>query len=179
VLAQIYNVKLLSPDDTLIARLDYKWTKRNIELKQINQIVDKDFPVFIKSVIPKIFIANSFNSFFDFKQVAKGLPDTEGILVSSIVENIQAEARSFIMDGIIKDIALYEGSADLLSGIKFLLDFIENKKSQLPKVLVIDIAFTEQTGWFILEFNACWGAGLNNCKAENIIDCIINATVNN
>jgi hypothetical protein len=26
VLAQIYNVDLLSPDDTLIARLDYKWT---------------------------------------------------------------------------------------------------------------------------------------------------------
>jgi ATP-grasp domain, R2K clade family 2 len=179
VLAQIYNVKLLSPDDTLIARLDYKWTKRNIELKQINQIVDTDFPVFIKSVIPKIFIANSFNSFFDFKQVTKGLPDTEGILVSSIVEHIQAEARSFIMDGIIKDIALYEGSANLLSGIKFLLDFIENKKSQLPKIQVIDIAFSEQTGWFILEFNACWGAGLNNCKAENIIDCIINATVNN
>jgi ATP-grasp domain, R2K clade family 2 len=179
VLAQIYNVQLLSPDDTLIARLDYKWTKRKVELKQINQICDKDFPVFIKSVIPKIFIANIFTSFFDFKQVIKGLQDSEAILVSSIVENILAEARSFIMDGVIKDIALYEGSADLLNGIKFLLDFIENKKSQLPKVLVIDIAFSEQTGWFILEFNACWGAGLNNCKAENIIDCIINATVNN
>jgi hypothetical protein len=30
----------------------------------------------------------------------------------------------------------------------------------------------------ILEFNACWGAGLNNCKAEKVIECIIGATIN-
>ncbi len=48
VLAQIYNVELLSPDDTLIARLGNEWTKRNVELKQIGQISKEDFPVFIK-----------------------------------------------------------------------------------------------------------------------------------
>src|SRR5690349_2663307 len=46
VLAQIYNVELLSPDDKLIARLDKKWTKRNIELKQINQLFESSFPIF-------------------------------------------------------------------------------------------------------------------------------------
>jgi hypothetical protein len=40
------------------------------------------------------------------------------------------------------------------------------------------MAYDEQIGWFILEFNACWGAGLNNCKAEKVIDCIIDATIN-
>ncbi|OQP62916.1 hypothetical protein A3860_26485 [Niastella vici] len=62
---------------------------------------------------------------------------------------------------------------------KFVADFITNNKEQLPRVVVIDIAFSEQTGWFVLEFNACWGAGLNSCNAEKVIDCIIGATVNN
>jgi ATP-grasp domain, R2K clade family 2 len=179
VLAQIYNVELLSPDDTLIARLDDKWTKRNVQLKQIAQLGESDFPIFIKPVIPKIFIAGIFKTLADFKLVTEGLTDTEEILVSSIVNNIQAEARSYIMDGVVKDIALYEGSADLTSGNKFVSDFIDNNKNELPKVVVVDIAYSEQTGWFILEFNACWGAGLNNCKAENVIDCIIGATINN
>jgi hypothetical protein len=179
VLAQIYNVELLSPDDTLIARLKNEWTKRNIELKQIGQITESDFPVFIKPVIPKMFIAGVFQTIDDFKVVTKGLQDTEEVLTSSIVDNIKAEARSFIKDGAFKDIAFYEGSGDLTSGKQFITDFIGDTKSELPSVVVIDVAFSEQVGWFVLEFNACWGAGLNGCKAENVIDCIISATINN
>ncbi|MFT3827613.1 MAG: ATP-grasp domain-containing protein [Chitinophagaceae bacterium] len=178
VLAQIYNVELLSPDDTLIARLGNEWTKRNVELKQINQISEEDFPVFIKPVIPKIFIADIFQTIADFKEATNGLQDTEEILVASIVDNIQAEARIFVKDGIVKDIALYEGAADLASGKEFVSKFISDNKSKLPNVVVVDIAFSEQTGWFILEFNACWGAGLNGCNAEKVIDCIIDATIN-
>lgn len=179
VLAQIYNVELVSPDDTLIVRLDNRWTKRYIQLKQINQIAESDFPIFIKPVIPKMFIAGIFQTLNDFKQIAIGLQETEEILVSSIVKKISAEARSYIKDGVVKDIALYEGSADLTSGRQFVSDFIDANKNNLPNVVVVDIAFSEQIGWFILEFNACWGAGLNNCRADKIIDCIIGATINN
>lgn len=49
-------------------------------------------------------------------------------------------------------------------------------RDQLPRVVVIDIAYNQEKGWFVLEFNACWGAGLNNCNAEKVIDCIIGAT---
>jgi hypothetical protein len=178
VLAQIYNIELLSPDDTLVARLDNKWTKRSIELKQIGQITESDFPVFIKPVIPKIFIAGVFENISAFQQVIKGLQDHEEILVSSIVETIQAEARGFIMNGIVKDLALYEGDADLTAGKIFLSDFVTSNKDQMPDVLVVDIAYNKHLGWFVLEFNACWGAGLNNCSAENVIECIINATIN-
>jgi hypothetical protein len=178
VLAQIYNVELISPDDTLSVRLDYKWTKRTIQLKQINQLTASDFPVFVKPVIPKMFIAGVFQTLNDFKQAVNGLEDAEEILVSTIVNNITAEARCYVKDGIVKDIALYEGSADITSGRQFVSAFIDNNKGNLPEVVVIDIAFSEQAGWFILEFNACWGAGLNSCNAENVIDCIIGATVN-
>lgn len=178
VLAQIYNVELCSPDDTLISRLGKKWTKRNVQLKQIGQIIESDFPVFIKPVIPKIFLAGIFNTLSEFKQATIGLQIEEEILVSNIIDNIQAEARSFILDGIVMDIAFYEGSADLKSGRNFLVDFIDKNKNKLPKSVVIDIAYHEKIGWFILEFNACWGAGLNNCKAERVINCIIGATIN-
>jgi len=178
VLAQIYDVALLSPDDSLIALLENKWVKRDIRLKQIGQVSANDFPVFIKPVIPKIFSAAVFQTLSDFKEVTAGLMDTEAILVSNVVDNIQAEARSYIMDGVVADIALYEGAADLVSGRNFLADFINDNKDKLPRVVVVDIAFTEKTGWFVLEFNACWGAGLNNCNADKVIDCIIGATIN-
>ena len=178
VLAQVYNVELVSPDDVLIAKLESKWTKRKIELRQIGQITQEDFPVFVKPVIPKLFIAGIFQTLTEFKQVTVGLQDSEQVLVSSIVGNIQAEARSFIIDGTVKDIALYEGSGDLTTGKIFLNNFIDNSKKQLPRVVVVDLAYSNDLGWFVLEFNACWGAGLNNCKAENVIDCIIGATIN-
>lgn len=177
VLAHIYDIELISPDDTLIARLDREWTKRSIHLRQIGQIAESDFPVFIKPVIPKLFLAGIFKTHAEFRQATNGLGSEEEILVSDIVEGIQAEARSYVKTGELKDIALYEGSADLESGRNFVVDFLRNNKNELPAVVVIDVAFSEQTGWFILEFNACWGAGLNNCKAEKVIECIVGATV--
>lgn len=178
VVAQIYNVELLSPDDSIIARLEEKWTKRSIQLKQIGQLSISDFPTFIKPVIPKMFNAGIFGAFEDFKKVTEGLQDTEEILVSTIIDDIQAEARCYILDGVVMDIAFYEGVADLKDGEKFASDFVADNQNLLPRVLVVDIAYSEQSGWFILEFNACWGAGLNNCNAEKVIDCIIGATIN-
>lgn len=178
VVAQIYNVSLLSPDDSLIARLGHKWTKRKIQLKQIGQLADGDFPTFIKPVIPKMFIAGIFNSLSEFKNIVQGLQDTEEILLSTIVNNIQAEARCYIKEGAVMDIAFYEGAADLKEGESFVSDFMKENQNHLPAVVVVDIAYSEQAGWFVLEFNACWGAGLNNCNAEKVIDCIVGATVN-
>ncbi|WP_315817877.1 ATP-grasp domain-containing protein [Paraflavitalea speifideaquila] len=178
VLAQIYEVELISPDDTLITRLDKEWTKRDITQKQIREMSESDFLIFIKPVIPKLFLADIFQTHADFLQATKGLEDTEEILVSGIVDNIQAEARGYIMNGMVKDIALYEGAADLIDASSFLSDFVNNNKEQLPPVVVVDLAFNASIGWFVLEFNACWGAGLNNCRAENVVDCIIGATIN-
>jgi hypothetical protein len=178
VLAQVYELELLSPDDTLITRLNYKWSKRKIEVKQIGLIKETDFPVFIKPVIPKMFLAGVFKKIADFKKAIEGLTDTEEILVSTIIDNIQAEARCYLMSGEVRDIAFYEGNADLADAKAFIAEFAVANKEQLPAVVVADIAYAPQTGWFVLEFNACWGAGLNNCNAENVLDCILSATFN-
>jgi len=178
VLAQIYNVELVSPDDTLITRLEHKWTKRTVQLMQAAQLTDSHFPLFAKPVVPKIFLAGIFQTLRDFQKATEGLSESEEILVSNIIDNIQAEARCYINEGAVIDVAFYEGSGNLQNAEKFVADFISNNKEQLPRVVVVDIAYSEQTGWFILEFNACWGAGLNSCKAEKVIDCVIGATIN-
>jgi ATP-grasp domain, R2K clade family 2 len=178
ILAQIYDVELVSPDDKLIARLEKKWSKREIKIRKINQIVETDFPIFIKPVIPKTFIAKVFRSYDDFQKVTKDIDSEEEIIVSSIIDDIKAEARAYLMNGQIKDLEFYEGSGNLENGHLFLQSFADSYKKELPKVVVTDIAYTENLGWFILEFNACWGAGLNNCRAEKVIDCIMGATIN-
>jgi len=178
VLAQIYNVELISPNDKDIAKLDAIWTKRKIEIKTISDVIETDFPIFIKPVIPKSFIASVFSTLEDFENATIGLEKTEELMTSTIVSDIRAEARCYLKNGVIKDIALYEGSADIKEGELFLQHFAEKNLDILPEVVVIDIAYSENLGWFVLEFNACWGAGLNNCNAEKVIYCIIDATKN-
>jgi hypothetical protein len=175
VLAQIYDVNLISPDDSLIARLDKKWTKRSVQLKKMSELNSSNFPAFIKPLIPKLFQAGIFQTLSDFSKITEGLADSEEVLISNIID-ITAEARCFEMNGIVNDVAIYEGSADLESAGKFLSEFLDENKNKLPKVVVIDLAFNDELGWFVLEFNSCWGAGLNNCIAEKVIDCIISAT---
>ncbi len=92
---------------------------------------------------------------------------------------IEAEARAYVLENTIKDMAIYEGAADINGGESFLNEFINKHKTVLPKTVVIDLAYNKVIGWFVLEFNACWGAGLNGCSAEKVIDCIINATEKN
>jgi hypothetical protein len=176
VLAQLYNLELISPDDTLIARLDNKWVKRKVIRCNADQLTETDFPAFVKPVVPKLFGAGIFQSLAEFKAVSGEAAANEEILLSGIVA-IRAEARSFVMNGAVADIALYEGNADTEEGRKFLMDFLSSNKSELPQVLVTDIAYNDEAGWFVLEFNACWGAGLNNCAAEKVIDCILAASV--
>lgn len=162
----------------MIARLDKKWTKRNIQLRKIDELSTIVFPFFSKPVIPKLFQAGIFKSKADITAATNGLSITDEVIVSDIV-GIEAEARAYVMEGNLMDIAIYEGDADIETGRYFLEKFISYYKPVLPKVVVIDIAFNNEMGWFVLEFNSCWGSGLNNCKAENVIDCIIGATVNN
>lgn len=178
VLAQIYGVELVSPDDKMIASLDRTWTKRVIEIKTIAEIMEDCFPTFIKPVIPKSFIASIFYSLEEFEKATKGLEKTEELMISTIIDDITAEARGYLKNGKVKDLALYHGNADIKEGKLFLQNFAEMHSVLMPEVVVTDIAYSKNLGWFVLEFNACWGAGLNNCDADKIIDCIIEATKN-
>jgi ATP-grasp domain, R2K clade family 2 len=175
VLAQVLGVQLISPDDSIVARLDRRWTKRFITQKMIKEITQNDFPGFMKPSIPKQFKARVYHHLSELLEETKGIGVEETILLSEIVK-VEAEARGFVLKGTLKDLAVYEGSANLETGKEFLSAFLEMGSQELPITFVADIGYNTESGWFVMEFNSCWGAGLNNCQAEKVIECIAEAT---
>ncbi len=115
VVAQVFGVQLVSPDDSLIARLSQQWTKRQISIKTLSELREVDFPRFVKPVIPKQFKAKVYQRLEELSAEAYGLDVQSQVLFSEIVE-IKAEARVFVRGNQLMDVALYEGSADMEAG---------------------------------------------------------------
>lgn len=176
VVAQVFGVQLISPDDSLIASLSQPWTKRQIIIKTLSELTEADFPRFVKPVIPKQFKAKVYQRLKELSVESEGLDGQSQVLLSDIIQ-ITAEARGFVDGNQLMDVALYEGSADMEVGKVFLTEFIQSQPA-MPKVYVVDIGYNPEKGWFIMEFNACWGAGLNGCQPEKVIECILEATQN-
>ena len=88
------------------------------------------------------------------------------------------EVRSFILNKKIVDLAYYEGKGLLEEPRKFIENFLEETQIQLPTTFVLDVGYNENDGWFLIEFNSCWGAGLNFCNPTKVIDCLKAATIN-
>jgi len=178
VLAQLLNANLLSPKDDLIAYLSKDWTKRTIQQKTLSNKASLSFPSFIKPIQPKLFKAAVYINSYEFERTTKGLTKDTGILVSEIIL-IEAEARVFTLNNKVIDLSIYEGQADKKFAFDFAQDFLDNHPNLFPKTFVLDLGFNQQQGWFVLEFNATWGAGLNGCQPENVIAAISVATVVN
>ncbi|MGY3795885.1 ATP-grasp domain-containing protein [Aquimarina sp. 433] len=177
VLAQVLGIKLIEPKDELISELDFKWIKRKIEVLQIAKIDNTIFPTFIKPVKPKKFKSSVYSDLKSFTKETKGIEKNEQVIKSSIIE-IRSEVRAFILNNEILDIAIYEGNCDLHFAKEFLIDFLQNHTIDLPKTYVIDLGHNQIDGWFIIEFNSSWGAGLNSCNPNKVIAGIREATVN-
>lgn len=177
VLAQVIGVELIIPRDETISWLDLKWTKRKIDVLEISEVNDTFFPTFLKPVKPKTFKSKIYEEIDGFLKEVEGIDQNEKIIRSEII-SIISEARAFILNGKILDLALYEGSADLSSAKGFLSNFLINNDMDLPKTYVVDLGYNDSDKWFIIEFNSCWGAGLNSCKPDKVIYGIREATIN-
>lgn len=177
VLAQLLDIKMLMPKDELIAALNYAYVKRKLQIETIAELSQIQFPKFVKSVTPKLFQAQVFDTKDKLLNVINDISTEEKLIISEPI-NIEKEVRSFILDNEIQDLAFYEGNGDLTEAKAFIQTFLKEKEVDLPKTYVLDIAYNEEVGWFIIEFNSSWGAGLNSCRAERIIDCIRAASEN-
>ena len=175
VLAQVLSVNLIMPKDELIAELKPDWLKRNIEIIELKNVRQLDFPVFIKPVKPKIFKSSIYDSLDQFKENIEGIEDNELVIVSDVI-NVEKEVRSFILDNVIQDLAYYEGQGDIQEPKDFIEEFLKDSTIKFPRTYVLDIGFNEELGWFIIEFNSSWGAGLNYCDPKKVLDCIKAAT---
>ena len=176
VLAQVIGVTLVSPDDEIIAELDLSWVKREINIHALAQLSALSFPCFVKSVTPKLIPSKVYNDYESLLAATNALtPDTLFLTAAPVA--ISCEVRAFILKNKIQSLSIYEGHADIAEAELFINDFLAKTSIILPTTYVLDVAYIPGKGWCVLEFNASWGAGLNGCKPEKVIDCIKAATV--
>lgn len=185
VMAQVNGWQLATVDDAAITRIGKEWTKRKIELVAMGKLSKLRFPIFVKPVQPKQFHAGVYPIWMALLEEIEGIDEEEMAMVSEVVE-ISAEARAFVLDGKVMDIALYAGQADLMEAEAFVGEFLADQLAgnrqeaggiHLPRAFVVDIAFSHGKGWMVLEFNSAWGAGLNGCEASKVLPCIVAATI--
>lgn len=177
VLAQVLNLNLWIPKDEDIAKMNFEFVKRKIELFPVKNLGHIQFPKFVKPVKPKLFKAAIFNSLKDLNSALKDIEEEELLICSEIVE-VEKEVRAFILNHKIMDLAYYEGNGTLEEPKTFIESFLEKSKLNLPKSFVLDIGCGKSENWFIVEVNSSWGAGLNSCNPEKVINCIREATIN-
>jgi hypothetical protein len=98
-----------------------------------------------------------------------GLPPGTDVIVSEVVHFV-AEARAFVLNGVVAACSLYEGdgnrdhAAKSAERVAMALD--------LPSTCVIDVGLLPDQRWVLVELNATWGAGLNGCDPEEVVPCI-------
>lgn len=85
-----------------------------------------------------------------------------------------AEARTFVLEGLVLDAAVYEGTSDGAGADRFVGTLA--KSIPLPRAVVVDVGLIDGRGWAVIEFNAAWGAGLNGCSAERVLPAIVSAS---
>jgi hypothetical protein len=174
VLAQKLALSLVSPADDHLLQLSSGVVKRSIRAAKVGEVAAIAVPAFVKSYIPKLIRSRVYVSSSDLVGELHGLEPTTELLVSEIVE-LEAEARSWVLDGEVVAIACYEGDADLVPAR--VLATAAAREPAIPSPCVIDVGLTRDRGWIVIEANAAWGAGLNGCDALAAARCIARASL--
>lgn len=173
VLEQKLGLALCSPSDELILQVPAKFLNRHISRHRLAEVSIVDFPAFVKPATPKQFAAGVYETGAAVARECFGLPPETLMLVSEAVA-FASEVRTFLLDGIVLDGAVYQGEAEVSEAI----DFVErlSRSMPLPRAIVVDVGFINARGWSVIEFNAAWGAGLNGCDAEGVLPAIVAAS---
>ena len=173
VLAQKLGLTLVMPPDDLLLNLSPGVLKRSVGAAKVDEVGTIAFPKFVKSYIPKLIRSRVYRSEADLLGELRGLEGTTEVLVSEIVD-LDAEARSWVLDGEVLSIACYEGDATVAAACS--LATAVACEASVPSPCVIDVGLTRERGWLVIEANAAWGAGLNGCDAVAAARCIARAT---
>ena len=172
VLAEKLNLKLVSPDDDLLIRVDQGLLKRTVAIRSLSEALAGAFPTFIKPVIPKTFTAAVYAAPEELAKETDGLEATAEVYVSEVV-TIEAEVRCFVLDGKVVTASCYEGSEDTTEAVRLAEQIAST--APVPDTCGLDFGLIPERGWGFIEANASWGAGLNGCDAEKAVACIARA----
>jgi len=174
VVAQKLNLTLLAPDDRIIASAPSGLVRRTVALQSLSDLESSNFPLFVKPATPKQFRGAVYQSFDALQLECKGLHGSTDVLVSEVVE-FKAEARSFVLDGVIQTCSVYEGRGNADHAATFSERVV--MALELPRTCVVDVGMLADGTWALIELNSTWGAGLNGCDPSRVVDCIAAATV--
>lgn len=173
VLQQKLGFALCSPADDLLLRVPPRFLQRRLGRHTLAEAQAALLPAFVKPVTPKQFRGAVYTSADDLAAECRGLPDDTAVFVAETV-TLTAEVRSFVLDGLVLDAALYEGTAPVAAAVAFIAESI--REIALPRAVVVDVGFIPGRGWAVVEFNAAWGAGLNGCDPEKVLPAILAAS---
>jgi hypothetical protein len=176
VLQQKLGLTLCSPSDGLLLQVQPRFLNRQLASASLAEISVGKFRKFIKPITPKQFRAAVYESSDALSAECRGLPANTPVLVSEPV-TFSAEARAFVLDGLVLDTAVYEGASETTGSQQFVEDLAHSMP--LPRTVVVDVGFIAGRGWAIIEFNASWGAGLNGCDADKVLPAILAASDTN
>jgi len=177
VLAQVLDLKMQMVKDESIAELPKKFLKREVQIIQVNEKENIEFPRFIKPSTPKLFKAEIFENLNQLNSKIDGIDNKERLICSEVIA-VDKEVRSFILNNQIMDLAYYEGDGEIDQARIFINQVLNNQELEFLNTFVLDVGYNTNDGWFVIEFNSSWGAGLNYCDPEKVIECIREATVN-
>jgi ATP-grasp domain-containing protein len=85
-----------------------------------------------------------------------------------------AEARTFVLNGLVLGAAVYEGKSEANDAAEFVAALA--RLMLLPRTVVVDVGFIDGRGWAVIEFNAAWVAGLNGCDPDAVLPAIVSAS---
>jgi hypothetical protein len=173
VLQEKLDLLLVTPPDDLTLYAPADLLQRAIVKRTLGDLPTFSYPAFVKSLIPKLIPSRVYVDSGSLGDAAAGLAPGTELLVSQPVDFV-AEARAFVLDGEVLDLAFYEGNGDLTSARTCVEQIAE--RMPLPRALVVDVGALDDGRWVLVEFNAAWGAGLNGCRAELVVPAIAAAT---
>jgi ATP-grasp domain-containing protein len=173
VLQQKLGLTLCSPIDELLLQVPAEFLKRRVTGHTLGEVLSGTFPWFIKPVTPKQFRAAVYESREALAAECRDLPPGTAVFVSEPVA-FAAEARTFVLDGLVLDAAVYEGKSDAVGAGRFVGGL--TLSMPLPRTVVVDVGFIDGRGWAVIEFNAAWGAGLNGCDPDKVLPAILVAS---
>jgi hypothetical protein len=173
VLQQKLGLTLCSPPNELLLRVPPEFLRRKISQDVLGSSAAFPFPIFVKPVVPKQFRGAIYYSADELASECRGLPPETAVFVSEPV-TLNAEARTFVLDGHVLEASIYEGQAGATEASWFVQAL--TKEMTLPRSLVVDVGLIENRGWAVIEFNAVWGAGLNGCDPAKVLPAILAAS---
>lgn len=190
LLAEKLRLKFMEPAADCLPSLPVAYAKRKITLTTLGAAKHLTETAFIKPANDKAFPAKPYAP-GALATHAQAFDDAMPVLISELVD-FRSEYRLFISDRAIVTSSLYfkddalvqrtDGSwprfpDEETAAHAFATQVLADANVFLPPAVVLDVGYTADRGWCVIECNACWGSGLYGADPAKILPLLRRACV--